>query len=263
MRCWCDRSLAYAQLCAANRPPAPGVPSRAQAIIEDNFKDVPETKDVFPPGGTTGMSSQLMPSWAMCSQIDYGAQSCLKDSGSFLCQQNTFMVKQAAETLGIEACFFGDDGTISFNGEHGGLCRAVNAFIRSTDELTKKHPSGPALANHDVVGWNTNNVPAWAKAGVGGPHVSWRNGSDYSSLDPWSWSTNTTYMAVNTSEGCCAGNATYQDIGDPYYYNAVTGCASTDPRAFERAWPHRCGRRASRTPASAAGGADQRDRLLR
>ena len=161
----------------------------------------------------------------MCSAIDYTANNCLSTSGSFVCNQNKAAVKETIEHLGLAACFFGNNGTAAFNGQHGGLCKAVHAFIKTTDELTKTFPKGPGLANHDVIEWSTKTVAAWAqqKDTQAGPYSSWRtNGMDATPAS------NTTYQATDQDPGCCAGNATYKDMGNPYNYNAVTGCAPSD-----------------------------------
>ena len=72
--------------------------------------------------------------------LNYGANTCFQKTGSFLCDSNSDEVQQTIRTLGLEACFSGKSGTAKYNGEHGGLCRAVYAFINSTDALTARFP---------------------------------------------------------------------------------------------------------------------------
>ena len=108
-------------------------------------------------------------------------------------------VGRTLKALGVQECFDGPSSACQSSA--GRPCQAVCAFMSAFDELITRFPAGPAFAKHAVVG-----------SAISRKYSSWRKGGVVATP------ANDTYM----------GSANFQNLGDPYFYNAVSGWAMCD-----------------------------------
>ena len=145
-------------------------------------------KDIDESKDVFNQKGELKPSWEMCGEIDF--------SGDV---SGTTGADATLKALGVQECF--DGPSFACQSLAGRPCQAICAFMSAFDELIFKFPAGPAFAKHAVVG-----------EAISRKYSSWRQGGVNAT-----WATNKS-----------TGGATFNDLGRPYHFNAVTGWAMCD-----------------------------------